>query len=60
MIKCEFELCIYNDKKKCGLKTIELNDLGLCDSCILPNMRKKDLDKYKKESLLNALQRCVR
>ena len=46
-MKCENELCLYEQKGKCILETIELDIIGQCTSCIYVDIPKKDLEKYK-------------
>jgi len=56
MIVCEFDLCIYNGKNKCILNKIEIDAAGICGSCMLPDIPKKLVEKYKKE-LLDKLEK---
>jgi len=49
MINCDFNLCIYNKKYKCGLKNIYVHAAGYCDSCIMPDIPEKLLEACKKE-----------
>lgn len=38
MIKCDFNLCIYNESQECILNTIGISGAGYCDSCIIPDI----------------------
>ncbi|MCL2576225.1 MAG: hypothetical protein FWE33_07300 [Defluviitaleaceae bacterium] len=49
-MKCEFELCIYNENEVCGLDEIVIDVLGMCESCVIVNIDKKTLDFLKKMS----------
>jgi len=51
MIDCELEFCIYNHDKVCILESIELDNIGLCKSCILPKIPVHILEHYKQEVL---------
>ncbi|MCL2556025.1 MAG: hypothetical protein FWE03_03270 [Firmicutes bacterium] len=60
MIRCEFKWCIYNKESECTIKEIEINSLGMCDKCIMPNIEAGVLEeakegllrKYDKEEML--------
>jgi len=51
MINCEFNLCIYNKDNKCIFQKININSLGICDNCMLPNIDKEIVEKSKIELL---------
>ena len=46
-------ICIYNDAPKgmCILKDVQLDQNGLCVSCIMPNIPNGIVEYYKKELL---------
>ena len=48
---CENEYCIYNDGFDCTLKSIELNNMGICTSCIMITLDKDILEAYKQQQL---------
>jgi len=48
---CEVCWCIYNENKKCILKSIEIDSLGMCSQCILPNFSGEAIEKAKSELL---------
>ena len=50
-MKCEFEYCIYNMDNACILKNIEVNMLGMCDSCIVVSLEQDFLERMKMEQL---------
>ena len=49
--KCELDLCIYNKDKECTLDHISLDALSMCNSCIIPTIPDKILDKLKLDTL---------
>lgn len=57
---CENELCIYQKDKSCCLKTVSINELGMCSEAILASIPAEELEQYKEKtrrSLLEAEQR---
>ena len=48
---CELELCIYNRDFNCLCGETKLNELGMCDGCILVDFDKKFLEKEKERQL---------
>lgn len=46
-MNCENELCIYQKDKQCCLKSISINDLGMCSQAILASIPTAELEKYK-------------
>jgi len=59
MVKCEFNLCIYNDDNDCILKKIEINGAGYCESCILPDISEELLKTLKRETLNNLSDKKI-
>jgi len=51
MIKCDFDLCIYNRDKKCLLRRISVSSVGCCEDCIIPDLPKDVLEMCKKDLL---------
>lgn len=47
-MNCENFFCVYQEKDKCILDEISIDDIGLCCSCMYTNIPEKDLEKYKK------------
>lgn len=37
-MNCENNFCIYCDEGKCILQNISINNIGMCDECILINL----------------------
>ena len=53
-IKCEKELCIYEKDGYCILDNIGINNLAMCDECIIPTFDDYYV-KIKKEETLKEL-----
>lgn len=49
---CENVFCIYQSKGTCILKDINIDNSGMCDSCIYIDLNSDKLEKYK-QKLLN-------
>jgi len=52
---CEFDRCIYNREWKCLLDEVNINNLGMCDDCILISLD-WDFLEAEKERQLQALE----
>ena len=50
-MKCENHFCIYEEKGECSLDEIEISSLGMCDSCIYPDIDENILLEAKKKLL---------
>ena len=50
-MKCEFEYCVYNRKCNCILDEIQIDRLGICESCEIVTIPEGKLEKYKEERL---------
>jgi hypothetical protein len=50
-MKCEVGYCIYNSGRACTVGGIEIDRLGMCNSCEIVTIPKKELEKYKKTRL---------
>ena len=50
-MKCEVDYCVYNRKSECTLDKIEIDQLGMCDSCEIVTIPKEELEKYKEKRL---------
>ena len=46
---CDFDYCIYSKDGNCTLRDIEINELGMCDSCSIVLLAPDFLDKRKTE-----------
>jgi len=46
---CEFNHCIYNKNFKCIVEEIEINGLGMCDTCITVSLNYEFLEKEKQK-----------
>jgi len=51
IMKCEFDYCIYNKESICILDEIQMDSLGMCESCEIVAVPKANLEKYKKQRL---------
>jgi len=50
-MKCSFEFCIYNRKGICLLDKMEINNVGMCESCIVVSLRENFLEAEKERQL---------
>lgn len=50
-MKCEFDYCIYNKDHSCIFKEIEINQLGMCDDCIMVTISTMSLEILKERQL---------
>jgi len=48
---CGFEYCIYNRDNMCGLEEIEINELGMCDDCVIVSIPEEFLGLMKDSQL---------
>ena len=48
-MECRNELCIYQQRGKCLLDEITVNEAGDCESCIMVSLPEKTLARRKKE-----------
>ena len=46
-MNCEFEYCIYNRNSNCIVDKPKINDLGMCDACIVVSIEKDFLEKKR-------------
>ncbi len=46
-MKCENIFCIYCDNYKCILNTISINNIGMCEECIIINLDDETIKKEK-------------
>ena len=56
-MKCRQDYCIYNEDFFCILDGIEINELGMCEACIIVSIPDNEL-KILKESLLEQYGDC--
>ena len=52
-MKCEFELCIFNEELTCGLEEVNINVWGMCDDCIIAELDDDVLRKQKERHFKN-------
>ena len=45
---CYASLCVYNEDEECRLGEITINELGMCDDYIMPEIPKDVLESCKK------------
>ena len=50
-LKCEVEYCIYNVNYFCTAKSVGIDSSGLCDSHIVVDIPKEQLEVMKKKQL---------
>ena len=50
-MKCEYEYCIYNSGNECMFEEVTINNLGMCDDCIIISLDKEFLETKKKQQL---------
>ena len=50
-IRCEKSLCIYEKNGFCILDEIEINVLGMCSECIIPNFDNYYVETMKEKTL---------
>ena len=46
-MKCDFDYCIYNRDFICILDEIQIDSLGMCESCETVTVPKENLKEYK-------------
>lgn len=50
-MKCEYMLCIYHSDNACILDDIEVNSVGMCESCITVNIPEEYVMKERETAL---------
>ena len=50
-LKCENEYCIYNNDGECLFERVTINQIGMCDDCIMITLDKNFLAKEKGRQL---------
>ena len=50
-MKCDNNLCIYNEKEKCILTEISVDGMGTCSECIYPDIEEGILLQAKLRTL---------
>ena len=53
---CAFNYCIYNNKSTCILDGVQVDLLGMCNSCVIVTIPEKALKNYK-EARLKEIQK---
>ena len=48
---CEYRYCIYNKENECLLESIDIDSLGMCESCIIVSLDDDFLEKAKENEL---------
>lgn len=46
-MKCEFDLCVYNQDSNCTLDEISINQLGMCEDCMIVELDENMLEQEK-------------
>lgn len=54
-MKCENNFCIYQANGACRLEEISIDQMGMCESCVYPELDKEYLED-KKTELLKTLE----
>ena len=49
-MKCENNFCIYESKGRCLLTDISINEMGICNECIYPDIGDNLLEIKKQET----------
>lgn len=49
ILNCGFDLCIYWEENHCIFDSIKINELGMCDSCIIVAIEEEYLKKKRLE-----------
>lgn len=52
--ECVFSLCLYHSNSRCLLENMGINELGMCDACVIVSLD-GDLIKNAKKKQLDAL-----
>ena len=50
-MKCEYELCVYNNKSTCILDEVQMDSPGMCEACEVVTVPEDILVKYKQKRL---------
>ena len=50
-LKCENEYCLYSNECECLFEKVSINELGMCDDCIILSLDKEFLQKEKERQL---------
>lgn len=58
-MKCGVVYCVYNRDCVCLIKEIELNELGMCQECIIVSIPEQELNTLKEKQLEDILSRTV-
>ena len=45
-MQCENDFCIYNETNECLLEKIEVDNIGMCESCIKISLEKESINDY--------------
>ena len=46
-MRCDCNYCIYNENNVCLLSVTQLNELGMCEECIIVSIPDAQLQKLK-------------
>lgn len=50
-MQCEYKLCIYYSNNTCILNSIEIDSVGMCNSCIAIDISEEYLQKERDAAL---------
>ena len=54
-MECNAELCVYNKGYVCKLPEITINEYGMCDEFIMPDIPGNILEKSKRQTIENLM-----
>ena len=50
-MKCAFDYCIYNKNFMCVLDEVEIDNAGMCETCIIVSLDTEFLESEKERQL---------
>ena len=54
---CDHSFCIYQEKGRCILKKISLDEMGLCRECILLDLPESEKESIKERMRMEFVER---
>ena len=52
-MQCENNYCAYWEEGECVLSKITINEIGMCEECVLVNFEKEELQKAREKTRRN-------
>ncbi len=56
-MNCEFNYCVYHKEGKCTVDEIQINQLGMCDACMIVTLDEEFLEEVKQKQLEDISRR---